>query len=303
MTYHLATYESDRGPRAALVIGHALHDLADLSGRDNLSTTLSVLQDWEQNREMLATLAEEHANALGRPLGGTRLLSPILYPPAVFCAGSNYADHVENMYKVNNLPVPPYPKTQGIPPFHFLKASRCCVGTGEAVKAPSPAFDYEVELVAVIGREGRSIAAARALDHVAGYMIGNDLSARDIGFRRQLPRDDAFFHSWLAHKSFDDAAPVGPWMTPVDQLPHWSDLKIKTYVNGELRQDGACSAMIYSVEEQIAEISKFITLKPGDIVMTGTPGGAGAETGRFLKPGDTVEVSLEGCGSVVTPIV
>lgn len=302
MSYHLATYQSERGPRAALVINATLYDLADIAKRDDLSSVLSILGDWDRNRETIAALAASHEGKEGLPLQSAQLLSPILHPPAVFCAGSNYQDHVANMYTRHGLPVPGNPKEKGIPPFHFLKASRCCVGTGAAVKAPSPALDYEIELVAVIGREGRNIDVSNALDHVAGYMVGNDLSARDIAFRRQLPRDDTFFHSWLAHKSFDDAAPIGPWLTPADQLPHWSQLRLQTRVNGELRQDGLCSNMIYSIEEQIAEISKTITLKPGDIIMTGTPGGAGAETGQFLKPGDMVEVSVEGIGAVVTPI-
>ena len=128
------------------------------------------------------------------------------------------------------------------------------------------------------------------------------LSVRDLGFRRQLPRDHTFYHSWLVHKSFQDSAPVGPWMVPVDQLPHWSELRLQTRVNGELRQDGLCGSMTFSVEEQIAELSKVIALQPGDLIFTGTPGGVGSETGRFLKPGDEVVVSVEGIGKVVTPI-
>lgn len=303
MPHHLATYQSKRGPRAALVIGDALHDLADLAGRDDLSSVLSVLSRWDDNRAVLADLAASAHPADGMPLASATLLCPILHPPAVFCAGANFPDHVANMATANNLPIPESPKVKGIPPFHFLKASRCCVGTGAEVAAPSHAFDYEVELVVVIGREGRNVAVEDALDHVAGYMVGNDLSARDLGFRRQLPRDDVFFHSWFAHKSFDRSAPVGPWLTPADQLPGWPELRMQTRVNGELRQDGLCAPMWYTVEEQIAYLSTIVTLMPGDVIFTGTPGGAGAETGRFLKAGDTVEVSIEGIGKVVTPIV
>ena len=303
MTYHLATYQSDRGPRAALVIGDALHDLADLSGRADLASVLSVLANWDDNREALTALATNGGNGAGIPVTSVRLLSPILHPGAVFCAGANFFDHCANMAKAHNLPPPENPKEKGATPFHFLKASRCCVGTGEAVKAPSPALDYEVELVAVIGREGKDIPLSDALDYVAGYMVGNDLSARDIGFRRQLPRDDAFFHSWFAHKSFENSAPMGPWITPADQLPPWRDLRLQSRVNGELRQDGLCEPMWYSVEDQISYLSTITTLKPGDVIFTGTPAGAGAETGRFLKPGDNVEVSIEGIGTVSTPII
>lgn len=303
MSYHLATYQSDRGPRAALVVGDALHDLGDLSARDDMSSVLSVLAKWDDNRTVLASLAADAASGSGIPVASAKLLSPILHPGAVFCAGANFFDHCDNMAKAHGVPTPENPKAKGATPFHFLKASRCCIGTGEAVAAPSPALDYEVELAVVIGREGKDIPLANALDHVAGYMVGNDLSARDIGFRRQLPRDDAFFHSWFAHKSFENSCPIGPWITPADQLPPWRELRVQTRVNGELRQDGLCEPMWYTVEDQIAYLSTLITLKPGDIILTGTPAGAGAETGRFLKSGDTVEVSIEGIGAVVTPII
>ena len=155
----------------------------------------------------------------------------------------------------------------------------------------------------VIGREGKNIPVETALDHVAGYMAANDLSARDLGFRRELSKDDLFYHSLFAHKSFDDSAPIGPWLTPADQLPPWRELRMQTRINGELRQNELCGSMWYTVEEQIAAVSRIITLKPGDVILTGTPGGVGAETGDFLKPGDLVEVSIEGIGAVVTPIV
>lgn len=302
MSYNLATYRSEKGPRAALVIGQSAYDLAELSGREDFASVLAILSDWDANRAELARLSGKVEGA-GMPVASLELLSPILYPPAIFCAGANFPDHVANMHKAHGLPVPESPRTLGVAPFHFLKASRCCVGTGAPVKAPSPAFDYEVELCAVIGRPARNVTPAEALDYVAGYMVGNDLSARDLGFRRQLPPENIFFHSWLAHKSFEDSAPVGPWFTPAEFLPHWSQLRVQTRVNGELRQDGLCEPMYYSIEEQIAELSKGITLMPGDIIMTGTPGGVGAETGRFLKPGDVVEVSVEGIGSVTTPVV
>ena len=267
------------------------------------SDKAAVLEGWEANRATLADLAGEADGTAGVPVASVTLLSPIVYPGAVMCVAANYADHVANMAKVHNLPDPASPKDQGAAPFHFLKASRCCVGTGAAVKAPSPALDYEVELAVVIGRGGKDIPVATALDHVAGYTVANDLSARDLGFRRELPKDDLFYHSLFAHKSFDDSMPTGPWLTPADQLPPWRELRMQTRVNGELRQNELCGEMWYTVEEQIAAVSRIITLKPGDVILTGTPAGAGAETGRFLTPGDVVEVSVEGIGTVVTPIV
>lgn len=303
MPFHLATYLSDRGPRAALVSEDRLYDLVEETGWEDFTSVLSILGNWAEHRQVLATLAAGPKKSVGLELGSVTLLSPVPNPGAIFCAGANFLDHCANMAKAHGVPVPQNPKTLGATPFHFLKASRCAAGPGEAVQALSPALDYEVELAVVIGREGRNITLENALDHVAGYMVANDLSARDIGFRRQLPREDAFYHSWFAHKSFENSAPMGPWITPIDQLPDWRDLRLQTRVNGELRQDGLCAPMWYTIEDQIAYLSTIITLKPGDIILTGTPAGAGAETGRFLKPGDVVEVSVEGIGTVSTPII
>lgn len=303
MTYHLATYQSDRGPRAALVSEGRLYDWADETGRTENASVLSVLGNWSESRLALASLAAGSKKGPGLDIASAKLLSPVPNPGAIFCAGANFLDHCANMARAHGVPVPENPKTLGAPPFHFLKASRCAVGHDEPVQAISPALDYEAELAVVIGREGRNIAIENALDHVAGCMVANDLSARDIGFRRPLPREDAFFHSWFAHKSFESSAPMGPWITPIDQLPDWRELRLQTRVNGELRQDGVCAPMWYTIEDQIAYLSTIITLKPGDIILTGTPAGAGAETGRFLKPGDVVEVSVEGIGAVSTPII
>jgi 2-keto-4-pentenoate hydratase/2-oxohepta-3-ene-1,7-dioic acid hydratase in catechol pathway len=134
-------------------------------------------------------------------------------------------------------------------------------------------------------------------------MVGNDLSARDTGLRPQFPPPSHFYHSFLDHKSFEDAAPVGPWIVPASDIGDPMALSVRTEVNGEVRQDGSTSKMIFSIAEQIAYLSTVITLMPGDIIMTGTPAGTAIETGEFLSPGDTVIVSIEGIGSVTTSIV
>jgi len=139
-----------------------------------------------------------------------------------------------------------------------------------------------------------------ALDHVAGYMVGNDLSARDLHFRPNLADTNPFRHSWLDHKSFEHSAPVGPWIVPADQVGDPAGLKLRTWVNGNLKQDGSTASMVFSLSEQIAYLSSRNTLRPGDIIMTGTPGGVGAETGEFLKVGDVVTVEIERVGSLTT---
>jgi 2-keto-4-pentenoate hydratase/2-oxohepta-3-ene-1,7-dioic acid hydratase in catechol pathway len=300
--YHLATYDDERGPRAGLVVAGRLHDLADVSGRIDFQTTLGILQQWTSAQAHLQALAEAAHALPSMALESTRLLAPILYPPAVYCAGSNYADHVANMERRLGLPPGSDPRADGARPFHFLKASRCCVGPEAVVQAPSAMLDWEGELVVVIGAAARNVSVERAMDHVAGYMAGNDLSVRDLGFRRQTPPTSIFHHSFIDHKSFEHSAPVGPWITPASHVEDPDGLSIKTWVNDVLRQDGRAGDMTFSIAEQIAYLSSVATLHPGDILMTGTPAGAGAETGEFLKPGDRVAVSVGTLGTVVTSI-
>lgn len=165
----------------------------------------------------------------------------------------------------------PHPKEVGTKPYHFLKASRCCIGPGASVHMPSKDLDWEVELVAVIGRSVRHATIAEALSCVAGYMVGNDLSARDLGRRAGIPPSLPFSFSWLDIKSFEDSAPTGPWIVPAKQVGDPQALRMRTWVNGELKQDSSTSRMIFDVPEQIAYLSEQITLRPGDIIFTGTP--------------------------------
>lgn len=300
--YRLATYQATSGPRAALIIGQQLHDLAELAERPGLCSLLAVLEDWQDNEVFVQQLAALSPPG-GMPLSDVQLLAPIMYPSAVYCAGANYADHVRAMEERLGLPPGPDPRADGARPFHFLKPSRCCVGDGASVRAPSAALDWEGELVAVIGTEARNVAVDEALKHVAGYMVGNDLSARDIGFRSQLPNTSIFHHSFVDHKGFESAAPVGPWVVPAAFIADPSSLAIRTEVNGELRQNGATSGMIFSLQEQIAYLSSVTRLFPGDLIMTGTPAGTGAESGEFLSPGDEVTVTIDRIGKLTTYIM
>lgn len=302
-SFRLATYKSDNGPRAGLLVGERAYDLAEVTGRPQLSSVLQVLEDWAVNEALLRDVAETAAPGEGRPISEVQLLAPLLYPPAVYCAGANYADHVANMERKLGLPPGPDPRANGARPFHFLKASRCCVGPNASVRAPSRMLDWEGELVAVIGTEARNVSAANALSHVAGYMIGNDLSVRDLGFRRQLPTTSIFYHSFIDHKSFEHSAPIGPWIVPASDVRDPGNLALRTEVNGVVKQNGSTAGMIFSLQEQIAYLSSVTSLYPGDIIMTGTPAGSGAETDEFLAPGDNVTVVIEGLGRLTTLIV
>lgn len=302
MTYRLLTFESPSGPRAGVLVGGRVHDLGETAGDEGLATVLGVLADWERNSGRLAELAARCPADAGMAVDAVRLLPPVHYPPAVYCAGSNYADHVENMCRRLGVPPPPDPRADGGKPFHFLKASRCCVGPDATVRAPSARLDWEGELVVVIGREGRHVPVEEAMGLVAGYMVGNDLSARDIAFKPNFPAPSIFNHSFLEHKSFEGAAPVGPWITPASLIDDVDNLVIRTTVNGVVKQDGACRGMTFSIAEQISHLSSIVTLVPGDIVMTGTPAGVGSETGERLAPEDVVTVEITGLGQVTTRI-
>ena len=225
-----------------------------------------------------------------------RLLAPLLYPSALICAGANYAKHVREMTGGE------FDKTTRRPYF-FLKLPRhCVIGPDAPIPLPhtSQQVDWEVELAVVIGRPGRNIKAAEALDHVAGYTIMNDVSARDLGRRPDWPHGGM---DWLGHKSFDGAAPMGPWMVPASAIADPHGLDIKLWINDELQQDSNTSDLIFNVNEQVEYLSRHFTLRAGDVISTGTPSGVGRPRGLFLKPGDVVRMEIEGIGEMTNPVI
>lgn len=151
-------------------------------------------------------------------------------------------------------------------------------------------------MVAVIGRKAHNASVGEALDCVAGYTCGNDISARDHVFREALPPGSPFRADWTRHKSFDNACPLGPWIVPACYLSDPDHLGIRLWVNDQLKQDSDTDQMIFSIAEQIAALSAQITLHPGDMIMTGTPAGVGLSTGEFLKAGDVVRVEIAEIG-------
>jgi 2-keto-4-pentenoate hydratase/2-oxohepta-3-ene-1,7-dioic acid hydratase in catechol pathway len=155
-------------------------------------------------------------------------------------------------------------------------------------------LDWEAELGAVIARPTRNIPESWALDAVAGYVIVNDLSARDLMKREGTP----FIYDWVGQKCFEDAAPMGPWLTPAAYVPDPNNLSIKLWVNGVLKQDSNTSLMVHGIAEQVAYLSRHLTLQPGDVIATGTPAGVGMPRGEFLKAGDEVQIEIANCGTL-----
>lgn len=307
--YGLLNFAGDKGePRPGLKVADHVLDLApalEALGRtgDTFSptSTLAILQDWPSAEPALQALADEFDAAdagrfAARPLGETRLMAPILYPPAIFCAFANFTDHMQEM----SGRTPP-DKTK-VKPFFFAKLPcHTVIGPEDPIGIPafSEKLDWEAELGVVIGRAARNVAKADAMDYVAGYTIINDMSLRDMGNRQ----DWDIRHDFLSGKSFDSGAPMGPWIVPAKQIKDPYALDMKQWVNDELMQDSSSKFMHFTIDEQIAHLSGKLTLRPGDVIATGSPSGNGRPRGIFLKPGDEVTVKIDGIGTLHNPIV
>lgn len=212
-------------------------------------------------------------------LSSLRLLAPV-EPPKVICVGMNYADHVAE----TGAKVPEFP-------LYFMKPRTTLIGHGAAIVCPrdSSVVHYEAELVVVIGRGGRRIPERTALEHVLGYTCGNDVSARD--WQRKEMAQGFLLHG----KAYDTFAPLGP---VVDTDVDGRDLAIQLRRNGEVKQRSRTSQLIFGIPTLISDLSQFLTLEPGDVIMTGTTAGVGP-----ITPGDVVEVEIEGIGTLRNPVV
>ncbi len=245
--------------------------------------------------EMAESAATGGELALVCALADVRLLAPIPRPRKnVFCVGLNYQSHIE----ANALALGIRPEVGEVPLF-FTKTTTAVVGTNAPIHLDARLthmLDYEVELGVVIGEGGSWIDEADALDHVFGYTLVNDVSARDLQWRTS---------QMFIGKGLDTYCPIGPWIVDREEAGDPSRFELVCTVNGEERQRDTVAHLIFSVPWIIAELSKGLTLEPGDIIATGTPGGCGYQLTppRFLAPGDVVECSAEGLGRLVNPIV
>ncbi len=229
------------------------------------------------------------------PLSELTLLAPIPRPRKnILCLGLNYADHAaESLAAHGRAPVLPEH------PVVFTKAVTSVTGPTADItldEAVTTQLDWEVELAVIIGRGGRGIAAERALEHVFGYTVINDLSARDLQFRHK---------QYFLGKSLDGACPMGPWIVTADEIADPQQLDLRCWVNGELKQAANSRQQIFPIAETIAVLSRGMSLEPGDIIATGTPAGVGfARTPpQFLRAGDVVECEVEGIGRLRNKII
>jgi 2-keto-4-pentenoate hydratase/2-oxohepta-3-ene-1,7-dioic acid hydratase in catechol pathway len=298
----LATVLIDGAPRAAVISGGEAIDIAAATGNESDGDALSVIENWAVLMPRLAEIVK--TSKAGLDISGLRFGPPILRPGAIYCAGANYADHAAEMAIAKGQPVPPDPHDLGLHSWHFIKTMHCLTGAGEPVRMHSHAqkIDWEAELAVVIGRKGSNIPEDAALDHVMGYTIANDLSARDLATRSRMPDGSSFKFDWVAHKNWDGSCPIGPWIVPEQEIPNPQALDIELSVNGVVKQQSNTREMIFSIAEQIADLSRNVTLWPGDIILTGTPAGVGAGRGEFLAPGDVVRVAIQNIGELTTTL-
>lgn len=302
--YRLVSYADAQGvPRAGILANDHVVGAQDILGGE-FATVLDILRSWDETHPRLARAVENGAlGAKGIPASELKILAPVLYPGAFFCAGANYWDHLEEMAEIAKQATGKAPSmTKGPEPWFFMKtAAGSIIGNGAPVRLPrfSKQVDWEAELGVVIARPTRSISEHEALDAVAGYLIVNDLSARDLMKREGTP----FIYDWIGQKCFEDGAPMGPWLTPAAYVPDPNNLDVKLWVNGVLKQNSNTSRMVHGIAEQIAYLSRHVTLRPGDIIATGTPAGVGMPRGEFLKIGDEVKIEIDGLGTLANRMV
>lgn len=300
MTFALATAEIDGRPEACLETGGKLYPVAAAAARLGLrglgGNLVDAFSDWDKSFAALSALAEKAPGAcadLAR--ASAPLLAPLRYPGKVLCAGANFYDHIAEMGVQDT-------RKEAQRLFFFFKPPRnAVVGPGKTVRMPldTKALDWEIELAAIIGKPARAVSEKDALAAIAAYTVSIDFSARDLN---RVP--ESFFKlDWVAGKGNDTCCPMGPIVMPAAFLKDPQDLPLLLKVNGETKQNARTSGMIFSIAEQIAKLSRIMTLDPGDVVLTGTPAGVGAPKGTFLKVGDTVDATIEGIGTLSVEIM
>ncbi|OYU34324.1 fumarylacetoacetate hydrolase family protein [Novosphingobium sp. PASSN1] len=269
----IASFDAGDGPETGVVIGDRIHSTG-IAG-----SMIDLIEQWAQIKEAVA------ANSLRDPglaLDEIRLLAPVERPGKIFAIGLNYADHIAE-------------SAMGTPEQQvwFTKAVTSINGPYAPVliATGAPKVDYEVELVAIIGKRGKYISRQDAPAHVFGYCVGNDVTER------------AWQHAtsqWSLGKSFDTHGPIGPWITTADEVGDPHTLDLRCVVNGEVRQSSNTRNLVFNLWEQIEHLSHAMTLEAGDLIFSGTPGGVGAamKPPRFLKQGDVVRCEIERLGAI-----
>lgn len=272
----LASFEAGGRPGIGAVVDRGLLPLEAIA-----PSMIDLISDWDALAGRVRDVAASNGDAL--PLEAVRLLAPIARPGKILAIGLNYKDHIAE----SGLPTPEHQ-------LWFCKHATAVNGPYDPIQIPKVAqttVDYEAELVAVIGRRGRHIRKEDAPAHIFGYCCGNDVSVRE--WQRHTPQ-------WMLGKSFDTHAPFGPWIVTAEEIGDPHALDIQARVNGEVRQKSNTRHLLFDIFDQIAHLSKAMTLEPGDLIFTGTPGGVGAamKPPQFLQLGDLVTVEIDRIGAI-----
>ena len=275
MTVRLANADG----RAVLVLGDRIADVEQASNKRFSADPMAALAHWD---DLASWAAGVGAGAATGALDETRLGPPTPRPSKIFAIGLNYKSHAEEA----KLPLPKQPMV-------FTKFQNCLVGPRADVKLSSDYVDWEVELVVVIGRACRNVGEAKALEYVAGYTVGQDISDRKLQFSDQPPQ-------FSMGKSVDTFGPIGPVIVSLDGVRDPNDLELTCDVGGERMQTARTTDMVFGVAPLIAYLSKYCTLAPGDIIFTGTPDGVGSgqQPRRYLKPGEEIVSTIESIGTL-----
>jgi ureidoglycolate lyase len=277
---NIVRFSTDRAPARLGIVADDRIIALDGVLPAGLQDARELIARWKEF--LPAVAAAQKSGGPSLPLKSAKLLAPIARPGKIFAIGLNYADHIEE----SKLGTPEHQ-------LWFTKAVTSINNPYDPVEIPSEpsAVDYEAELVVVMGRGGRELTREQAQDAVFGYCVGNDVTER--AWQHRTPQ-------WSLGKSFDTHAPTGPWITTADTLRDPHTLDIKSWVNGELRQSSNTRHLVFDIWDQIAHLSHAMTLEPGDLIFSGTPGGVGAAMNprQFLQPGDVVRVEIAGLGHI-----
>lgn len=264
--------------RLVLLNGNEAVDVQKASQGRFSADPQAAFDDWQA----FIAWAEENAGMQGEAFTDKELCAPVPRPPQVFGIGMNYRDHAEEA----GLGIPREPVV-------FTKFPSSITGPFDEVELPSEAVDYEVELVVVIGTRARKVSREDAWGHVAGFMVGQDISEREVQLKGTAPQ-------FSLGKSFPGFSPIGPAVVTADELASPESLRITCAIDGVTLQDGNTRELIFDVPELIARLSAIVTLLPGDLIFTGTPAGVGAGRSpkRFIRPGEELISSIEGLGEL-----
>lgn len=283
----LVTFTHNGSTRIGKLLGDKVLDLAAVLPQLPRDMR-SLLTQGEQALTMVRE-AEPVASAL-LPLDAVKLEAPVPNPSKYLAIGMNYADHIEESARKGIKA----PDVQ----LWFNKQVSCVNGPYDPVVMPamSDMLDYELELCVVIGKRCRNVSVADAPGVIAGYMVANDVSVRDVQWRSQ---------TWTVGKSFDTHGPIGPWLVTADEIADPHALNMRLSVNGEERQKNSTSKMVHNIYQQIAHLTEVMTLEPGDLIATGTPMGvaAGMEPPRYLKVGDVVRAEIDQLGFIENKVI